>query len=403
MDPLDIVTQKDSVFPVFQGVYSADDWRVNACEVYGRLKQTTHDMPLGPFFHDASVPEEYRFEIDVHLYHQAIEQFLITEDIATLFLNAHPDVLLEHGEELIEMLLTYERERGLKLDSLVIEMSLSSFHGDLEHLHHFIMYLKTYGIKISLDNIGLIETNLDVIGMVSPHFIKVNLRPLLDAEKPQAYHDVMHSLTQLARKIGAAMIFQEIETEFQLQYAWRNGGQYYQGNFLDQPNGSIEKSSIQLDHLNAIFSRFIRHEKNKLKRRLAIEEELQKKLEDALLLSEDHTDNELLSYIGTLFQHESFRIYLCDGDGFQKSANMVWRDSEWAFQQEYMGKNWSWRPYFLENIVRMESGGKGILSDLYSDIETKQNIRTFSFPVQEHLYVFIDLSYEFLFKNDHHV
>ena len=43
---------------------------------------------------------------------------------------------------------------------------------------------------------------------------------------------------------------------------------------------------------------------------------------------------------------------------------------------------------------------KGILSDLYSDIETGETIRTFSYPLSSKHYLFIDLSYGFLYEND---
>ena len=43
---------------------------------------------------------------------------------------------------------------------------------------------------------------------------------------------------------------------------------------------------------------------------------------------------------------------------------------------------------------------KEFLSDLYSDIETGETIRTFSYPLNTHDYLFIDLSYDFLYQNE---
>ncbi|MFB7641954.1 EAL-associated domain-containing protein, partial [Peribacillus butanolivorans] len=72
----------------------------------------------------------------------------------------------------------------------------------------------------------------------------------------------------------------------------------------------------------------------------------------------------------------------------------------WIVQPNYMNKNWSWRPYFLENIVKMRNEKKGILSDLYSDIETGETIRTFSYPLNNKEYIFFDLSYSYLYENE---
>jgi hypothetical protein len=96
----------------------------------------------------------------------------------------------------------------------------------------------------------------------------------------------------------------------------------------------------------------------------------------------------------------AFRMYVCDEDGFQKSANIFKLNTDWVTQTEYKGKNWSWRPYFLENIIKMRNERKGILSDLYSDIETGETIRTFSFPMNGSEYLFIDISYHYLFEHE---
>ena len=96
----------------------------------------------------------------------------------------------------------------------------------------------------------------------------------------------------------------------------------------------------------------------------------------------------------------AFRMYVCDEDGFQKSVNIFKGKEGWIEQAEYIHKNWSWRPYFLENIIKMRNERKGILSDLYSDIETGETIRTFSFPMNGEDYLFIDISYQYLFQND---
>jgi len=96
----------------------------------------------------------------------------------------------------------------------------------------------------------------------------------------------------------------------------------------------------------------------------------------------------------------AFRMYICDEDGFQKSANIFKDKNGWISQSEYLNKNWSWRPYFLENIIKMRHEQKGILSDLYCDIETGETIRTFSFPMNGNDYLFIDISYQYLFEHD---
>ena len=95
-----------------------------------------------------------------------------------------------------------------------------------------------------------------------------------------------------------------------------------------------------------------------------------------------------------------FRIYICNEDGFQTSPNIFKGSDGWFIQPEYLRKNWSWRPYFLENIMKMRRDKRGILSDLYCDVETGETIRTFSYPLNAKEYIFIDLTYEYLYEHE---
>src|SRR5690606_6553325 len=81
------------------------------------------------------------------------------------------------------------------------------------------------------------------------------------------------------------------------------------------------------------------------------------------------------------FEEESFRIYICDSDGIQVSSNFRKRQDDWKIESFQKGSHWAFRPYFLENLMQMKNWNKGILSDTYSDIETGEMIRTFSYPL----------------------
>ncbi|WP_263492089.1 EAL-associated domain-containing protein [Bacillus sp. RAR_GA_16] len=111
--------------------------------------------------------------------------------------------------------------------------------------------------------------------------------------------------------------------------------------------------------------------------------------------------NTILAEAAHSLGNACFRGYICDEDGHQVSANYYRNgDGDWEFQPEYEGDNWSWRPYFLENIVRMKHDQVGILSDLYSDIETNELIRTYSYPINESYYLFLDIPYLYLYERD---
>lgn len=400
MDALDILTDLEHVVPFFQPIFSADEHRVAGYEVLARYKSGETYESLGPFFLDDTIPEEYRIEVDNHVLRKALQQCLTLDDDLLLFINRDADLLLYNDEEeLLQILLEFAK-KGISLKRIVIEISVRNNRKSLESLAHFIQYYRTYGIKIAIDNINIENNHLDWIGQISPNILKVDLQALRSHTLSSGFQDIIYSISMLARRIGATLLFENIEMVFQLQFAWKHGGRFYQGFYLQKPESGLVERDVLKEQLKNECHQFILKEKKKLEGLFAIVERFQTKIAE-LLQKYRKVDNYevLLMALAKEMDDISFRMYICDEDGFQKSPNIYKNGHEWIIQQQYLHKNWSWRPYFLENIIRMRNEKKGILSDLYSDIETGENIRTFSYPLKSNDYLFIDLTYDFLYEH----
>ncbi|UJF36518.1 EAL-associated domain-containing protein [Paenibacillus hexagrammi] len=85
------------------------------------------------------------------------------------------------------------------------------------------------------------------------------------------------------------------------------------------------------------------------------------------------------------------RIYICQEDGYQISSNFFRGPLGWERSEQYRGSNWIWRPYFISNLLIMDMHKQGILSQVYTDLETSRSIQTFSCVLAEGYYVFLDL------------
>jgi EAL domain-containing protein (putative c-di-GMP-specific phosphodiesterase class I) len=398
MDALDILTDLENVIPFFQPIFSADEHRVIGYEVLGRYLSDGLPISLGPFFQDDQIPDEYKFEVDQLLLVKALEKALDLEEDVSLFFNRTADLLMYgNGEPFLNELLAFEK-KGLFMGRIVLEISEQSYNGDLDQLDHLLQYYRTYGIKIAIARIDSDSNYFDRIGELEPDIIKINLQALKTASAGSAFHDVLYSLSLLARKIGAALLFENIEMEHQLQFAWRNGGRYYQGFYLSKPSGDFIPVNLLKDRLKEKFHDFISYEKKKLESIYTTAELLQAKVQEIVLKSKKNY-HDLFQLLIKEMDHTAFRLYVCDEDGFQRSPNIFKNKDVWSIQQEYINKNWSWRPYFLENIIKMRNERKGILSDLYSDIETGDTIRTFSYPINTNEFLFIDLSHLYLFEH----
>ena len=398
MDVLDILTDLDHVIPFFQPIFSADEHRIIGYEILGRYVSGEQVVSLGPFFLDKNIPDEFRLEVDNVVLTKALEKAVSLDKDILLFVNRDVDILAhDSGEAFLQLLLQFQ-EKGISLNRIVLEISTEDPKMEFDHL---LNYYRTYGIKIAIDKLGDDSSPLDLIGQVKPDIVKVDLQPLRLTNQSPAYKDILYSLSILARKIGAMLLFKNIEMIYQLQFAWQHGGRYYQGCYLEKSSCDFYSRDILKDKLKAEFHEFILYEKKKLESLVLITERFHNRLQEILNKNRKTLDyEELLKVLVKDLDQIALRIYICDEDGFQKSSNMFNKNKHWVVQSEYLQKNWSWRPYFLENIIKMRNDKKGILSDLYRDIETGETIRTFSYPLNTRDYLFIDLTYDFLYRNE---
>jgi EAL domain-containing protein (putative c-di-GMP-specific phosphodiesterase class I) len=400
MDALDILSDLENVIPFFQPIFSADEQRVIAYEVLGRYKTDDSMISLGPFFKDEQIPEEYKFEVDLLLVKKALEKALCLEEDVSIYLNRDADLLMYgDGEPFLHELLAYEK-KGLVLKRIVLEISEGSYKGDMDQLDHLLHYYRTYGIKVAITSIDSDTNYFERIGQLNPDIIKINLQALKSNATGTNFQDVLFSLSLLARKIGAFLLFENIEMSYQLQFAWKHGGRYYQGYYLQPPAAEFIERHLLKNRLKEKFHDFISYEKRKLEAIYSTADFFQNKVQDLVLKNKKAKYEELFTALVKEMNDIAFRMYVCDEDGFQKSANMIKGNNGWVSQAEYIQKNWSWRPYFLENIIKMRNERKGILSDVYSDIETGETIRTFSFPLNAEEYLFIDIPFQYLFEHD---
>jgi EAL domain-containing protein (putative c-di-GMP-specific phosphodiesterase class I) len=399
MDADKILANLDQIVPFFQPIFSADQHQVIGYEIFGRFEEQSNYTSLESFIHDTTIPEEYRIEVDNYILDKGLKKIKEYGEDFLIFINRDPSLLMfDHGEEFMETLklhLTLE-----ELPRVVLELSDTiQKMGNVEPLQHVLAYYRTYGIKIAFDHLGE-HSQLDKIAQLSPNILKVNVEQIRRSGG-DSYQVILFSLSMLARKIGASLLFENIETAFQFRFAWKNGGRYYQGGYLAKPDSLFIDKHLLREKFQQECQNFISYEMKKLKIVYQKTQWFNEELYEFLRLQKRHEPHEeMLSVLASKLENVCFRLYVCDDQGYQTSPNILHKDGKWLSQQQYVNSNWSWRPYFLENIIKMRNEKKGILSDLYTDIETGETIRTFSYPVNNKEYIFLDLSYSYLYEND---
>ncbi|MFA9559141.1 EAL-associated domain-containing protein [Evansella sp. AB-rgal1] len=401
MDPLDILINKDQIVPYYQPIISADKQIVVGYEVFARMNTKNGPQSLGSFFNDDSIPEEYRDEIDTHVHTIALDTFLEHPDLyLVLNINIH-SLLRDEGDSFMEKLISYEN-KGLSLNKVILEVKEKDYATNFTDIKHFITYVQSTGVNVAIGDVGISSTNLERLANLNPNIVKVNVGFLEGDTLPELYRDVLYSLSLLTRKLGSTLLFEGIDNYSKLNFAWRNGARYYQGFYLGRPNASFVQPDFSKHMIKKEFHRFIEHERKKIEAQISLTEKLSTVLKSTVKtmnLAKDY--DEIVLQIAKSLSPFTFRVYICDHDGFQQSSNAIKTpEGNWKLEKESRQKNWSWRPYFIENIVRMNFDKRGILSDLYTDIEKDEMIRTYSYPLESGLFLFIDVPYSFLYEQD---
>lgn len=401
MDPLDIIDNMDKIMPVFQPIVSAVKHDVIGYELLGRYIEPDGIKSLGGFFNDPEVPDEFKTEVDQRLLEMALDQMLAQNNDCLLFINRNTRQLMAgDGEDFLKTLLEY-RKRGFPLERIVLEITEHDFNDDFDTLNHLLLYLKTYGIQIAVDHVGAKSSNIDRIRQLRPHILKIDMS-ISRHHQPDAFQDIIHSLSMLAHRIGARLLYEYIEDNHQLYFAWKHGGHYYQGYYLAHPDPALLTTDSLSIHVGDQVKEFVHREKAMVSERLAYTARSEEKLKRLMgkWQSPDNAD-QFIQEVLPLFETESFRIYICNGDGEQVSSNFRKTAGSWQGEPQQIGSHWAFRPYFLENMMLMKASHKGRLSDIYADIETGEMIRTFSYPLSDECFLFIDLSYDFISENDY--
>lgn len=368
-----------------------------AYEISGHLQIEGQQINLEDFVNNEDIPEEYRIDMEHKILHAALAQIdEIASDI-DIYIPSNPNLLMQDfGESHFNIIQQYIGEEDL--NRIVFVVSEHRFLGDINKLHHALRYFTTFGVKIAVQEVGA-ESHLEHIALLAPHILKVNTRDL-NYDSWSAQSDMISAIGSLAYKIGANLLFEDIETVYQLQFAWKNGGRYYQGPYLANPAMNLVDKEVLKERFKKECQQFITSEKKMLEAQFLQLKKLREELEAIVHRVKPTSDNtSQLEHLAELLDNYSFRLYICNEDGFQLTPNVMRIDGNWELQPRAINKNWSWRPYFLQTIIKMRNDQSGEISELYRDIETGEITRTFSIAINEHEYLFVDLSYDYLYEH----
>ncbi|MHA7967783.1 EAL domain-containing protein [Paenibacillus sp. CAU 1782] len=379
--------------PHYQPIIAMDTRCIAGYEVLGRMVDSGVVRSLGPFFADDSISMEEHLIVDRYIREAAVRRISKEENPPLLFLNFKPEWLYHDGASEELQTLAMLEEYGLAPDRVVIEITEESFNGPMEILRSVIDRYRASGCQVAIDDVGSGFSSMDRIAQIQPNLLKIDMHMVKKSGTHNGYFGVLRSFSELAEQIGASLLFEGVETKEDLERAIQAGARYVQGFLFAKAERELLKPEA--------FAPFVEAELASNLKRHAIKErhwhDHAEKIADQLLDIVGRDDiaadtDEWLERLLPSLDESCMRVYICNGEGIQLSANFR-RDQGgggWMREEQFRNVNWSWRPYYIPNLVQLSHQRRSIVSRAYTDLDTREWIRTISVLVRDWVILFVD-------------
>lgn len=390
MDAVEVMVHPEEVELTYEPILGAATFQVEGYMVHGRFRGES----LTPFFFDDDVPLEYQLDIAKRMERMAAEQLRDEKQFVTF--RCRSEWILEEGGEAF---LAPLRELNFPLHRIYVTLQGKELV-DVQHLARVVQYYRSSGVKIALDFAE--STSIEDIMTIAPELLLVDLGTMVEKKTLSVtYPNMLQTMEYIASKLGAPLLYKSIDHVGQLRYAWQHGGRYYMGGLLGHedhvPKHEIKGMSVLTQEIPSFFL----HDQKRVNRLYELEFELHRRISELVQSGKWSRDkkDEWLLYIASRLDDVFVRYYLTDETGFQTSANIYRNAEEWKVDNTFRGYNWSFRPYFIQTMAAMDVRGRGYLSEDYRDFSSNEVTRTFSYPLPDGMFLFADVSAEYLYQN----
>lgn len=393
MDTQNIFLPAGQVRPFFQPILSLQTMSIIGYEALGRELVQDEVRSLGSFFHNPHVPEGLQIAVDRQLRGMAFEKVAEEGYKGLLFVNLKPAWIfgMFRDTRTVPSLQLLKRF-GVPGNQVVVEITEESFSGNLKEFLEIIDLYRQHGCLIAVDDVGSGFSSLDRIAMFRPDIIKMDLKILKRSATHDGYRALLRSFSIIAEQMGGSLLLEGVENEVDLTNAMAAGARYVQGFLFSEAQAEFQPPDRYSETIGLHMRRYGRDSYMSYQKLMDVERRLKELADRTAGLGAFREPDDLATELLHEVPENAIRVYLCRSDGIQVSCNFDRGEGGlWCRNESYRGANWLWRPYFIPTIVHMQKQRSGILSQAYADLDTIQPIQSYSCPVGEDIYLFVDL------------
>ncbi|CAM4067377.1 EAL domain-containing protein [Paenibacillus alkaliterrae] len=237
---LDRLLEQRQLNPVYQPIVSLqDDSGIFGYEALTRTPDRTWFAGPMELFGFAE-QEGLTYALDRLAREKAIDGCIALGQGQKLFINVMAQIMEDPGFSPGQTLSLLEQHR-LSPHNVVFEITERSSIADFGSVKKALEHYRSQGYQIAIDDVGAGYSSLQSIVELRPDYLKVDRSIIQNIHLDEMKEHILHTLLQLADKMGISVIAEGIEQEAELAKVREMGAHYAQGYLLGRPS---EFSSI---------------------------------------------------------------------------------------------------------------------------------------------------------------
>ena len=354
--------------PVFQPFIDTATGQISGVEALARIRGSSGRLiSAGALFSDPNTPQAALLKLDRNIRQQALIRFQQAPQHWFLSLNISPHWISRLRPN--QPLPSLKQIELSGIDPRRIVLEITELNDANNRLPETVLRYRAAGIRIAIDDFGAGHSQIDRVVSLQPDILKLDMRLFKAAALGGTSGEIVRALALMAERTGCWIIAEGVETHTELDFALECGVRYVQGYLFAQPRQRFFAN-------DAFVTSFARQRDRYVQQKLRERTQLIK-LRNQLNQLFIQLDTWLSAGCkGTLPTPASYpwllRLYQCDRHGTQISPNIEWRESGWRTNSNYLGHNWSWRPYFYQILAESWDAHRLVLSNPYRDVTSNQ-------------------------------
>ncbi|MDR0576343.1 MAG: EAL domain-containing protein [Candidatus Accumulibacter sp.] len=382
--------------PFFQPIIAVDSVDVFAYEVLAREVRDGKVKSLGPFFEDPRVSNADKLVVDRHIRALALKEFADSGSDAKLFMNMKPSWITAQGQKDEGAVLSLIETLGLDPGLIVIEVTEEELLSELDEFSRLVANYRRRGYLLAIDDFGKGASSIERIACITPDIVKIDSSIVQRMDSHRSFFDICQAMTAFGDISGFDLLFEGVETAYQLERCVAARGKYLQGYVFSKAREKMDAEFENRNLLDSILSIRTRRSLASIRLRNEFSAEMERIVNDLQELVPKRTGDDLiapdalLALAGAL-PYYCVRCFVCDMRGRQLShLYQIGADGKVSVRGND-GSQWLFRDFFAQGLGVLRNGNPGYLSEIHKDVETKGNVATYMHVLTDDRLLCVDI------------